>query len=185
MTGPVIVDLFLSVDGWAKGVDSPGYFGYGGPDLRRWIADAAASEQRVLLGRRTYEAFEALPLEFRDEGYRRMAQTPTTVFSRTLSEAAWPAATVTAHGPVEYVRAWRGSRLRTMGSLSIARQLLDAGVVDRLRLLVFPCLVGDRGREAPFDSVRSADLEVVEQRLLDGRIVFVEYRPTGRPAPPA
>ena len=35
----LIADLFISVDGCAKGSRSPAYFGFGGPDLDRWIGD--------------------------------------------------------------------------------------------------------------------------------------------------
>jgi dihydrofolate reductase len=67
-----------------------------------------------------------------------------------------------------------------MGSLSVVKQLLNAGPVDRLRLMVFPLPVGPGGREAMFDE---ADLALVDQRMLDGRILLVEYAPTGRPIP--
>jgi dihydrofolate reductase len=73
--------------------------------------------------------------------------------------------------------------LRTMGSLSLARQLVRAGLVDRLRLLVFPLVAGPFGREAAFEGVKSADLELVGHRVLDGRVLLVEYRPTGHDIP--
>ncbi|MDF0528531.1 dihydrofolate reductase family protein [Tsukamurella sp. 8F] len=180
------VDLFLSADGWAKGVASPGYFGYHGPDLERWITEARTPGERILLGRRTFDALNGLPQEYRDKGFRRMAAAPTTVFSTALESVPWPGAEVARVDPAEYVRSAADDvPLRTMGSLSIVRQLLDVGLVGRMRLLFFPCLVGAGGREAPFEGVRSADLEVTDRRLLDGRIVLVEYRPTGRPAPAA
>ena len=46
--------------------------------------------------------------------------------------------------------------LRTMGSLSLARQLTGAGLVDRLRLMTFPPIVGDTGREPVFANTASA-----------------------------
>ena len=42
----LIADLFISVDGCAKGSRSPAYFGFGGPDLDRWIGDQMLSEYR-------------------------------------------------------------------------------------------------------------------------------------------
>ena len=75
--------------------------------------------------------------------------------------------------------------LRTMGSLSLARQLLGAGLVDRLRLMIFPLVAGPSGREAAFDGMAAADLELVHQRVLDGRVLLVEYRPTGKDNPRA
>jgi dihydrofolate reductase len=75
--------------------------------------------------------------------------------------------------------------MRTIGSLSLARQLIAAGLVDRMRLMTFPLLAGDAGREAAFADVASADLELVDHRVLDGRILLSEYRPTERDIPRA
>jgi dihydrofolate reductase len=72
-----------------------------------------------------------------------------------------------------------------MGSLTLARQLVSAGLVDRLRLMIFPLIAGDAGREPFFADMASADLELVHQRVLDGRILLVEYRPTGKDVPRA
>jgi dihydrofolate reductase len=182
----VTVDLFVSVDGFAKGEHSPGYFGYGGPELEAWIADELAGPQHLLLGRRTYAALAGIPPEAQDEGYRRMSSLPATVFSRTLAGAEWPGASVESGDAVAYVRELRQTGdvpLRTMGSLSVVQQLLDAGLVDRLRLMVFPLLVGPGGREPGFAGVDETDLELVDVRRLDGRLVLLEYTPTGRPIP--
>ncbi len=74
--------------------------------------------------------------------------------------------------------------LRTIGSLSVAQQLIAAGVVDRLRLMTFP--VRWRRRPEPaFANVASADLELVDHRVLDGRVLLVEYRSTGKDIPRA
>ena len=75
--------------------------------------------------------------------------------------------------------------LRTMGSLSVARQLVDVGLVDRLRLMIFPLIAGPSGREAAFQGIASADLELVDHQALDGRVLLVEYRPTGKDIPRA
>lgn len=179
-------DLFVSVDGWARGEHSPGYFGYFGPDLERWIFEEGSRPQHVLMGRRTYEALAGLPNEYRDESYNRLLELTTTVFSRTLANADWPKATIESRDLVESVGALKDETdvpLRTMGSLSVVKQLLNAGLVDRLRLMVFPLFVGAGGREPAFDGVGEADLELTAQRVLDDRILLLEYAPTGRPIP--
>lgn len=137
----LIADMFLSVDGYAGGSRSPGYFGFAGPDLERWINDEMNRPQCQVIGRRTYSALTALPEEARDEGWHRMAQTHTVVFSRTLQEVSWPGATINSNDVVDEVPKMKASAdvdLRTIGSLSLVRQLLNAGHVDRLRLMVFP-----------------------------------------------
>jgi dihydrofolate reductase len=62
---------------------------------------------------------------------------------------------------------------------------LDAGLVDRLRLMRFPLVAGPAGREAAFAGMASADLSLVDHRVLDGRVLLEEYAPTGRDVPRA
>jgi dihydrofolate reductase len=100
----------------------------------------------------------------------------------------WPNTRICGEDLVDEVRrmkAGSGVPLRTMGSLSLARQLLRAGLVDRLRLMIFPLIAGTAGRDAFFADMASADLELVDHRTLDGRVLLVEYRPTGKDIPRA
>ncbi len=182
------VDAFVSVDGWAGSDGLPGYFGYLGPELAEWIRTEGDAPQVVILGRRTYEVLAGLPEQFRDEGWERLSRLDKVVFSRTLTSATWSNTRICSGDLVEEITSMKASStvpLRTMGSLSLARQLLAAGVVDRLRLMVFPLLAGPAGREAMFDGVASTDLALVGQRILDGRVLVVEYRPTGQDIPRA
>lgn len=182
------VDIFVSADGYARGADSPAYFGYAGPGLERWIDAESAAPQVVLMGRVTYEALTAIPEEARDEGWRRWTQElEKVVFTRTLTEAAWPNTRLCADlvPEVERLKNEGDVPLRTMGSLSLARQLTDAGLVDRLRLMTFPLIVGDSGLEPFFTGMSANELELVGHDVLDDRIVLTEYRATGRDIPRA
>lgn len=186
MAGSLTVDIFLSVDGWAGSDGLPGYFGYLGPELEEWITAEAEASQSVLLGRRTYEVLAGLPEEVRDEGWHRLTRLPKVVFSKTLTSVSWPNTRICKGDLVDEVQAMKNASdvpLRTMGSLSLARQLIGAGLVDRLRLMVFPLIAGPFGREAGFEGVDCADLELVSHRALDARVLLVEYRPTGRDIP--
>ena len=179
------VDLFISADGYAGSDGLPGYFGYLGPELEAWIADSAWPTVSIM-GRRTYEMMASLPEAHRDEGWEQMAQLETVVFSHTLERADWPNARVCRDDPGQEIARLKATSevpLRTVGSLSVARQLLGAGLVDRLRLMVFPLLAGPDGREPAFASVASTDLELVDHQVLDGRVLLVEYRPTGNDIP--
>lgn len=182
----LVVDLFISVDGWARGTTSPGYFGYFGPELAEWITTELARPQLVVLGRRTYEILAGIPEEARDDSWNRMTQLGKVVFSSTLETTSWPNTRVCRDDLVTEVTRLKSDGdvpLRTMGSLSVARQLCGAGLVDRLRLMAFPLFVGPSGSEPAFAGVASADLELVDHRVLDGRILLAEYRPTGRDIP--
>lgn len=188
MASTLTVDIFLSVDGWAGSDGLPGYFGYLGPELEQWITTEGNAPQIVIMGRRTYEALAGLPKEVRDEGWDRMTRMSKVVFSRTLRQTSWPNTRICGRDlatEVGRMKAESDLPLRTIGSLSLARQLTNAGLVDRLRLMTFPLLAGDAGRDAAFADMPSADLELVDHRVLDGRILLVEYRPTGHDIPRA
>lgn len=185
MSTTLTVDLFLSVDGFAGSDGLPGYFGYFGPDLAEWIA-ANSGAQISIMGRRTYELLSSLPEADRDESYEQMTQQQTVVFSRTLTEVEWPNVTVCRDDPSAEIRRLKAESdipLRTIGSLSVAQQLVSGGVVDSLRLMTFPLFAGPAGREPAFADIASADLELVDHRVLDGRVLLVEYRPTGKDIP--
>ena len=112
----------------------------------------------------------------------------TVVFSRTLKKASWPNTRTRGDDLVDEIPRLKADSdvpLRTMGSLSVARQLISAGLVDRLRLMTFPLIAGNSGREAAFANMSSADLELIDHRTLDGRVLLVEYRPTGKDIPRA
>jgi len=190
MTMPttLTVDLFVSVDGFAGSDGLPGYFGYLGPDLQRWIDEAGAAPHVAIMGRRTYEVLAALPAEHRDEAWETMSRRETVVFSSSLAHTDWPAARIHHGELVEEVRRLKtdgDTPLRTVGSMSVARQLLAAGLVDRLRLMVLPLTAGGAGREPAFEGVDCHDLQLVDSRVLDANILLVEYHPTGQDIPRA
>jgi dihydrofolate reductase len=188
MSTTLTVDLFISVDGFAGSDGLPGYFGYLGPDLQEWITSEGAAPHVAIMGRRTYEMLASLPQEHRDESWETMSRRETVVFSTTLSEVDWPQASVMAGDLVDEVRRRRSdgeTPLRTVGSMSVARQLVAAGLVDRLRLMVFPLTAGPSGREPAFDGVGSHDLELVETTVLDQNTLLLEYHPTGDDIPRA
>ncbi len=186
-TTTLTVDLFVSVDGWAGSDGLPGYFGYFGPDLGAWDQAEGALPQRVIMGRRTYEAFAELPDEAWGDTYEMTMGLDKTIFSTTLTEVPWPNARIATDliAEIAAMKADGGAPIRTWGSLALVRQLLNAGLVDRLRILTFPLFAGDAGRNAAFTEVASADLELVDHRVLDNRIVLTEYRPTGKDIPRA
>jgi dihydrofolate reductase len=188
MTTTLTIDLFVSADGWAGSADLPGYFGYLGPELEAWIAEESGAPQVVLMGRKTYQVLSGLPEEAKDEGYRQMTERETVVFSQTLSNVDWPNARLCRDDVVDETRRLKAESdlpLRTMGSLSLCRQLLAGAVVDRLRLMTFPLFAGPEGREWAFDQYAAMDLALAGHRTLDDRLLLIEYRPTGNDIPRA
>ena len=79
----------------------------------------------------------------------------------------------------------KGSRgMRTIGSLTLCRSLLNAGLVDRFRVVVFPVITGSTGRERIYDGYPDVALDMISSRTFDGRIQLLEYVPTILDGPP-
>jgi riboflavin biosynthesis pyrimidine reductase len=78
----------------------------------------------------------------------------------------------------------RPGPLSTLGSLSLCRSLLTAGLVDRFRLVVFPVITGRTGRERIYDGYPDVALEMITSRTFDGRLQLLEYVPTVLSGPP-
>jgi dihydrofolate reductase len=74
--------------------------------------------------------------------------------------------------------------LSTLGSLSLCRSLLTAGLVDRFRVVVFPVITGLTGRERIYDGSPDVSLEMVDSKTFDGRLQLLEYVPTVLSGPP-
>jgi dihydrofolate reductase len=77
-----------------------------------------------------------------------------------------------------------GTNMSTIGSLSLCRSLLKAGLVDRYRVVVFPVITGSTGRERIYDAYPDVALDMVDSRTFDGRIQLLEYVPTILSGPP-
>jgi dihydrofolate reductase len=110
------------------------------------------------------------------------------VFSASLEEPlAWPNSTLVRGDAVEAVRAMKddgSGLLSTIGSLSLCRSLLRAGLVDRYRVVMFPVITGATGDERIYDGYPDVALEMTDHRTFDGSIQLVEYRPSVLEHPP-
>jgi dihydrofolate reductase len=180
----LVCELIVSLDGFARGQRSPAYYGYFGSDFADWIKTNTAVPHRMLIGRRTYEMLAELPAEVRDEGWKRMATTPGWLFSRTLETTDWPGLRIVRDDLVGFVRELKradGPELRTLGSLSLVRQLLAAGLVDRFKLVVCPLVLPQTGIEPTFEGLPDMGFDLLSTKVLDGRVLLLEYRPTGAP----
>ena len=179
MSGELVVDLFISVDGWAGSDGLPAYFGYDGPELQTWIRAEQAIPELVLMGRRTYDAFRELPADAWSADHAHLMELDKIVFSREVDSVTWPKTRVCRDllADIPQLKTDAATRLRTWGSMSLVGQLLRADLVDRLRLMRFPLLAGASGRQPAFAEVSATKLELLATRVLDGRLILDEYRP--------
>ena len=155
-------------------------------EFETFAADQLGEADTILFGRVTYEGMatywptpEALAAD--PAVAEQMNALEKVVFSRTLREPlAWDNSRLANADLVEEVRRLKAKSdapLRTIGSLSVVKALLEAGPVDGLRLMVSPQILGNTGREPIFEGLPDIDLELAGTDVLDGRLVALEYRP--------
>jgi dihydrofolate reductase len=101
------------------------------------------------------------------------AKTPHYVVSSTLTSVTWPNAQILADlGAVAAMKREQGKDIYLMGGSAIVGAAVDAGLVDELRLIVYPLIVGE-GKALFSSSARHAmELRKVEQ-LPEGRLSLV------------
>ena len=176
----LIVDLFSTVDGFAKGRNSPAYFGYGGPELEAWIGEQLATPHVMLMGSNTYRALSEIGAAEAD-ATSPMDELPKVVFSSSLRPPlAWANTTLISDDAAVAVPAMKqepGDPLRVIGSLSLVRSLLRLGLVDRLRIMVFPQILGETGEEPFLAGLPDINLRLGATQILDNRLVLLEYLP--------
>ena len=183
----LMVDFIISLDGYAAAEGWPGFWGLEGPEYLSWLGTDGEHGHTSLMGATTYRLMSGFAADAPDE-LAGLTAMPKVVFSSTLeSPLSWANTELIDEDPVEAVRAMKhnGSRpMRTLGSLTLSRALLRAGLVDRFRVVVFPVITGDTGKERVFDGYPDVGLEMVDCRTFDGRLQLLEYIPTVLDGPP-
>lgn len=186
----LMIDFIISLDGYAAAEGWPGFWGLEGPEYLGWLEEEGEHEHEVLMGATTYRLMYGFVEGSPDEsGLSALTAMPKVVFSSTLdAPLSWPNTELVNGDPVEAVRARKQDSshlpMRTLGSLTLCRALLGAGLVDRFRVVVFPVITGATGRERIFDGYPDVALELVANRTFDGRLQLLEYVPTVLAGPP-
>jgi dihydrofolate reductase len=176
-------DMFVSIDGFAAGADGgQGWtFGYFGPEFATFAQQVLAEPQIMIMGRVTYEIMARSWPSSPGPLAAPMNSLPKLVFSTTLAEPlAWNNARLAQHDLAEEIRTLKeqpGDPLRSIGSITLVRHLMAAGLVDRLRLIVFPHVLGQAGQEPVFAGYPETALTLASTTVLDSRLVVCEYRP--------
>jgi dihydrofolate reductase len=183
----LLIDFITSLDGYAAADGWPGWWGLEGPEYLAWLGEQPEAEYTVLMGATTYRVMSGFAAQG-EPGTDVLAGLSKIVFSTTLSEPlSWPNTQLMARDAVEAVQEMKdtGSQsMRTIGSLTLCRSLLNAGLVDRFRVVVFPVITGSSGLERIYDGYPDVALDMISSRTFDGRIQLLEYVPTILAGPP-
>ena len=193
----LLVDFITSLDGYASGEGWPGWWGLQGPEYLSWLDEQP--ELTYLMGSNTYRLMSGFaagePPAGTDEfsadeqaSVGGLTGASKVVFSASLDEPlTWANTTLVRDDAVDAVREMKedgSGLLSTIGSLSLCRSLLKAGLVDRFRVVIFPVITGATGAERIYDAYPDVALEMIDSRTFDGRIQLVEYRPRVLDHPP-
>ena len=192
------ITTFLSVDGVYQGPGGPDEDRSGGFDRGGWLVphfdeatgqfmhDVFEKVDAFLLGRRTYEIFAASwpkVTDPQDPIASRLNTLPKYVVSTTLGSAGWQNSTIVSGdiaAEVARLKKMPGRELQVHGSGMLVRTLLENDLVDELRLLVFPVIVGAGRRLFP-DAGLATGLRLVDSRTAGSGTAIHVYQPTGRP----
>jgi len=183
----LMVDFITSLEGYGAADGWPGFWGLEGPEYLAWLEDQPEADHAVLMGANTYRLMSGFAAEG-EPGTDSLAGMSKIVFSSTLTEPLeWPNTRLVAGDAVDAVREMKESgdaSMRTIGSLTLCRSLLEAGLVDRFRVVVFPVITGSTGKDRIYDGYPDVALELVNSRTFDGRLQLLEYVPTVLAGPP-
>jgi dihydrofolate reductase len=193
----LLVDFITSLDGYASGDGWPGFWGLEGPEYLAWLGEQP--EVTYLMGANTYRLMSGFAAgevpagadEFTADEQASvdgLTGASKVVFSATLDEPlTWANSRLVRADAVDVVRAMKADGsgpMSTIGSVSLCRSLLRAGLVDRFRVVMFPVITGATGAERIYDGYPDVALEMLASRTFDGRIQLVEYRPRVLERPP-
>jgi dihydrofolate reductase len=176
----LMIDFITSLDGYAAAEGWPGWWGLEGPEYLAWLGEQP--EHTALMGANTYRLMAGMAADPDMPSVDELDRMSKVVFSRTLRPPlSWANTQLVEGDAVAAVREMkrRGPLpLHTLGSVSLCRSLLVAGLVDRFRVVVFPVVTGATGRERIYDGYPDVALEMTASRTFDGRIQLLEYVPT-------
>lgn len=195
-TQQLMVDFVTSLDGYGSAEGWPGWWGLEGPEYLGWLEGQAERDFIVLMGSKTYQLMSGMAQgapedeSFSDdetESLTGLAAAEKVVISSTLKPPyAWPNTTVLSGDAVELVTRLKRTAtksIHTLGSVSLCRSLMEAGLVNRFRVVIFPVITGKTGGDRVYDGYQDFALELVESRTFDNRSQLLEYVPRLLDAP--
>jgi dihydrofolate reductase len=184
--GKIVVTEFISLDGVVEDPGGSEDFKYGGWSFEfsrgeegdKFKLDEALEAEALLLGRVTYEGFaDAWPTrsgEFAD----RFNSMPKYVVSSTLDSASWNNSTVIKGDVAKAVTDLRDQldgNIVVHGSAQLVRFLLEHDLVDELRLMVFPVVLGS-GKSLFGETTEKKTLELVDSKTVGDGVSIQIYR---------
>lgn len=191
----LIASTFVSLDGIMQAPGGPEEDPTGGFSLGGWMFSYAddsmdisaagfdGKDRELLLGRRTYEIFEAYwPYQPDDHPIAKTLNAAKKhVASRTLKVLRWNNSTL-LHGDVVLavtaLKAQAGPDLQMIGSGNLIQTLQAASLIDEYNVWTFPVVLG-RGKRLFGETAKPSGLQLVRSQVSDTGVVMSTYAPSG------
>ncbi len=178
----IVAGLFISLDGV---VEAPHewHFPSFNDEMGQAVGSRMAAADTMLLGRVTYQEFAAYwpnqgsEVELADH----MNNTPKLVVSTTLDRVEWQNSTLIKGNVAEELTRLKqqpGKNISIVGSATLVRSLLGEGLLDELRLLVHPIVVGS-GKRLFEDGIGQKPLKLVDSKTFSTGVLYLTYQPAG------
>lgn len=178
----IIVEAEVSLDGIMNGPDFWGQvFKYHSNDVSDYLNKLLIAPDALLLGRLTYEVFAEVWPSRQGKDADRINRMPKYVASRTLQEPlAWNATLIKGDLVKEMgkLKQEPGQDLLQYGVGELTNTMLKHGLVDELRLLVFPFTFGKGPRV--FENMDITTLKLLDTKTFGSGVIALHYQPVGR-----
>ena len=187
--GKIVITTNASLDGVVQDPDGQegfklgGWFGqFGGKDLEEWArveTDEALRAEALLLGRRSEEWFATRWTSRTGEWADRLNSMPKYVVSSTLTEPRWGNSTVLKGGVVDEVSKLKqeiAGEILVYASYQLERTLIEHDLVDELRLVVFPVVLG-AGERLFGQTGDKKPMRLVSAQTIGDGLAFLTYQP--------
>ena len=181
----MIVTEFITLDGV---VEAPGgepthphagwTMAFGVPELYAFKLKETLEAESLLLGRKTYEGFKAAWPQQEGEFAEKMNTMPKHVVTSSGEPLEWNATAVAGDVPSEVraIKDKKGGPILVAGSATLVATLLSEGLVDELRLMVFPVMIGGGLKVFP-EGREKISFDLVDLVRYDSGASLQIYRP--------
>ena len=185
--GRIVVTEFVSLDGVVEDPGGAEDFKYGGWSFEisrgdegdKFKLDETMATEALLLGRVTYEGFAAAWPSREGEFADKFNSMPKYVVSSTLKDPSWTNSTVLSGdvaGEVAKLKQQVDGDIVVHGSVQLVQALIDHDLVDELRLMVFPVVLGS-GKRIFGETSDKKPLRLVDSRVVGDGVAILTYEP--------
>ena len=190
--GKIVVTEFVSLDGVIEDPGGSEDFKYGGWTFEiergeegdKFKLDETMAAEALLLGRVTYEGFAAAWPGREGEFADKFNNMPKYVVSSTLKDPEWANSTVLDGDLAEEVSKLKqevDGDIVVHGSAQLVQALVEHGLVDELRLMVFPVVLG-AGKRLFGETSDKQRLRLADSKTVGDGVAILTYEPAGTEA---